>query len=140
MKILPKPQQPTNREIAKNLDIEGFTIQDLVKLCEENGVEPNEAYVNAETEHGYCGGYPKAVLLFVTKEHTDEDYADLLKKYERKLKTWEKWYAENETEILEEKRKQAAEKERIKIKSAKREKAALERSIKALENKLKKLK
>lgn len=120
----------------------------LGKLLENLGSadNPDDVHYEEETEHDYYGDRIYNHSFFsINRLQSDDEYLPEVARYEKRLANYEKWYEENEEEIIEElaRRKiDAGEKSKKDNEKAKRalqkQKKVLEKSLAYLEKRLQK--
>jgi len=121
-----KPKKPQNNKVPRYFDIGTLTLAEIIKKSEEEGVNPEETFINVCADGCY-----DVELCYNLPEFTEEEMAEKQRDYEKKLEEYNKWQEENKEEI------ERIEKEK-KEKYAKRRE--LEKQKQELEKEIQKLK
>lgn len=135
MRMKVKPKNPTNPIVRKEFDVRDWKVSNILDHLDNEGISYEDAMIETELEDDWCGSSAYAYLTYNKAKHTDEEFVEILKKYEKRLVEYNSWYAENREEI----EKRLKEKERKEIEKKLREKKKLEKQLREVEERLKKL-
>jgi hypothetical protein len=133
-KIIRLKKKPTKPVRKKNVELQcpvysGFSLESMVAWADEE----RAPYANVIIESDYCWDEREYYLSY-TRDESDAEYALRMEAHEKRMAVYDKWYADNKAQIVEE---IARRKEEEAVKEAEREEKELARKQKRYE-KLKK--
>lgn len=135
MRLKTKPKKPKNEIVRKKIDVEDWTIQNILNHLDSHGISYEDANISVENISDWDYSEDAAYLTYNSQKYTDEEYLEELKKYEEKLRKYNEWYKDNEEEI----KRKLKEKEEKEIAKKEKEKARLQKQVAKIEKQLKEL-